>query len=238
MAGGPGWVPGAKAILVNLWSSSSSGSCLRPVQSRHWFGNRVLRTGLLLRTWSLATAGRQDHQSLEQQHWDVWREVGRKGPERDLLLLPTTPPAAHTQGLCPGWWEQGGGQEETPLPAPGELVDQSPFSQASNLRSRSALRAGATGQLSRTRSHQDAPIIPRGEQRWVHSLIHSPELLLTTDREGWAAAASPSRGGGGRLLWALTHQGQGREARAAHPPGRGAGGRYEPSCSSPGRSAA
>ena len=92
----------------------------------------MLRTGLLLRTWSLATAGRQDRQSLEQQHWDVWREVGRKGPERDLLLLPTTPPAAHTQGLCPGWWERGGGQEETPLPAPGELVDQSPFSQASN----------------------------------------------------------------------------------------------------------
>lgn len=56
--GVPAWVPGTKAVLVRLWSSSSSGSRLRSVQARHWFWNRVLRTGSLLRTWPLVPVGR------------------------------------------------------------------------------------------------------------------------------------------------------------------------------------
>lgn len=46
------------------------------------------------------------------------------------------------------------------------------------------------------------------------------------------------RAGGCGTPGSPTHRGSGREARRAHPPGRGAGGTCEPSCSSPGRSAA
>lgn len=46
------------------------------------------------------------------------------------------------------------------------------------------------------------------------------------------------RAGGCGTPGSPTHRGSGREARRAHPPGRGAGGTCEPSCSSLGRSAA
>lgn len=46
------------------------------------------------------------------------------------------------------------------------------------------------------------------------------------------------RAGGCGAPGSPTHRGSGREARRAHPPGRGAGGTCEPSCSSLGRSAA
>lgn len=91
------WVPGTKVILVRLWSSSSSGSRLRSVQVRRWFGNRVLRTGVLLRTWPLAPVGRQDHQSHRLQLWEEGAGVGGRwwrgtpfpgdgDPETHLLL--------------------------------------------------------------------------------------------------------------------------------------------------------
>ena len=57
-AGALGWAPGPEASrVIELCSSSSCGSRLRSVQSRRWFGNRELRTGLMLGTWSLATVG-------------------------------------------------------------------------------------------------------------------------------------------------------------------------------------
>lgn len=108
-----GHVPGAEAILVKLGSSSSSssGSRLRLLQSKHWFGNRVLRAGALLRPWSLAAVGRQDHQlpapALGSQGEDSLPE--RKGTQSDTCLL--LPLAADTQGLC-----QDGGSGWKPVP--------------------------------------------------------------------------------------------------------------------------
>lgn len=108
-------VPGAEAILAKLWSSSSSGSRLRSVQSRHWLGNRVLRMGSLLRTWSLVTAGRRDRQSHQLRAWEAPRAPGRSpspgwaGPGETCLWLPLAALRGSAQ-----MGEPGAGQEETP----------------------------------------------------------------------------------------------------------------------------
>lgn len=119
-AGASGTVPGAEATLVRLWSSSSSGSRLRSVQSRHWLGNRVPRMGSLLKAWSLVTAGRRDHQSHQLQAREAPRGPGRSpptgqaGPRETCLWLPL---AALTGSAQMG--DLGAGPEDsTPLELP------------------------------------------------------------------------------------------------------------------------
>ena len=73
-------------------------------------------------------------------------------------------------------------------------------------------------------------LIPDLEERLLPDGMLLPPPLVSWGREASGCGLGPA--------WALTHQGQGPAARAAHPPGRGAGGRCEPSCSSPGRSVA
>ena len=79
----------------------------------------------------------------------------------------------------------------------------------------------------------------------IHSFTQPAftELLLIADSEeqllqDGMLLPPPLVGQQGWWAWPRTHQGQGPVARAAHPPGHGAGGRCEPSCSSPGRSVA
>lgn len=89
-------VPAAETILVKLWSSPSSGSRLRSVQSRHGFGTRALRTGSLLGVWSLVAVRRQDHQRRRLQPPE-----GARGGTLPRRRGRQAPLAAHTQGLCP-----------------------------------------------------------------------------------------------------------------------------------------
>lgn len=149
------------------------------------------------------------------------------------------------KGFCPGCWGQGGGQEEAPTPTPR----RAPFFQAPNFSPGSALQSQITCQLLRTRSNQDALITPhrlrRDGQPSIHSFIEPAftDLLLIADSEerllpDGMLLPPPLVGQQGRWVRPWTHQGQGLVARAAHPPGHGAGGRCEPSCSSPGRSVA